>query len=261
MEKFNSYARPMHAVHTAANLPHVLKARLLELRRGMWGQNYFLYLLAIVGAIVMSAEVAVALGTCALVVGGYLTIAHQPYWTIYYLELLPIFAFLSALGLWQFVTLAHELAAKRVRRSHELAVPAFLIFAGLLAWLSPDALNGLSLWHRQLAMAPKYHESFQGLVAQIPDKKAVVFVRYAPDADVHMSLTNNEPDPSSARVWAVHDLGPENLKLLQAAPDRIPYLYEELPGRHLLRPFPVPDEWKPALGRKLSDTTPRLPAR
>ena len=251
MTKFNAYARPMHAVHTTANLPHVLKARLLELRRGMWGDNYFLYLLAILGAVVMSAEVAVALGTCVLVLLGYLTIAHQPYWLIYYLELLPVLAFLSALGLWQFVTLLHELAARRVRRSHQLAVPALLVFVGLFAWLSPDALNAFSMWHRQLAMAPKYHESFQGLVGKIPDKKAIVFVRYAPDADVHLSLTNNEPDPTSARVWAVHDLGPENLKLLQAAPDRVPYLYEELPGQRVLRPFPVPDEWKSALGRKL----------
>jgi hypothetical protein len=258
MTKFNAYARPMHAVHTAENLPNVLKARLKELRRGMWGDNYFLYLLAILGAIVMSAEVAVALGTCVLVVLGYLTIAHQPYWLIYYLELLPVLAFLSALGLWQFVTSVHALSPRRVNRARELAVPAFVVFVGLLAWMSPDALNGFSLWHRQLAMAPKYHESFQGLVAQIPDKKAVVFVRYAPDADVHLSLTNNEPDPSSARVWAVHDLGGENLKLLQMAPDRVPYLYEELPGRRVLRPFPVPDEWKPALGQKLGAAiTPR----
>ena len=255
MTKFNAYARPMHAVHTTANLPHVLKARLLELRRGMWGDNYFLYLLAILGAVVMSAEIAVALGTCVLVVLGYLTIAHQPYWLIYYLEVFPVLAFLSALGLWQFVTLLHELAAKRVRRSYQVAVPAFLVFAGMLAWLSPDALNGFSMWHRQLAMAPKYHESFKGLVGQIPDKKAIVFVRYAPDADVHLSLTNNEPDPTSARVWAVHDLGPENLKLLQAAPDRVPYLYEELPGQRVLRPFPVPDEWKPALGLRLGAVT------
>src|SRR5688572_6993786 len=241
MARYNEYAVPMHAVHTAERLPEQLEARLLELRRGMWGNHYFLYLLAIAGALVMPAAVAVALGTCALTVLAYLSIAHQPYWLIYYLELFPVLAFLSALGLWQFVTLVAELAPRRVGRARELALPALVMFVGVVSWMSPDALESYSMWHRRVAMAPGYHKSFNQLVSRIPDKKAVVFVRYAPNADVHLSLTNNEPDPAEARVWAVHDLGEENLRLLQAAPDRVPYLYEELADRSVLRPFPVPD--------------------
>jgi 4-amino-4-deoxy-L-arabinose transferase-like glycosyltransferase len=87
MEKFNDYARRMHAIHTAELRPKVLEARLAELGDGMWRDQYFLYLLAIVGALVMPLPVAMALGTCALVVIGYLGIAHQPFWVIYYLEL------------------------------------------------------------------------------------------------------------------------------------------------------------------------------
>ena len=257
MSRFNEYARPMHAVHTAERLPEQLRARLLELRRGMWGDQYFLYLLAIVGALVMPAAVAVALGACVLVVLAYLSIAHQSFWLVYYLELLPVLAFLSALGLWQFVTLVAELAPTRVGRARELAVPALVTCIGLVSWLSPGALESFSLWHRRLSMAPGYHDSFRRLVAQIPDRKAVVFVRYAPNADVHMSLTNNEPDPSSARVWAVHDLGDANLRLLQAAPDRVPYLYEELPDRRVLKPFPVPDSWRAVLGAKQLGVTAR----
>jgi len=243
MARFNDYAREMHEIHTAERLPEVLEARLTELRRGMWGQD-FLYLLAILGALVMPAAVAVALGTCVLVVLAYLSIAHQPYWLIYYLEVMPVLAFLSALGLWQFVTLVTELAPRRVSRARELALPTLVTCAALMSWLSADSLPAFGKWHRQLAIARRYHQSFQGLISQIPDKKAVVFVRYAPGAGVHRSLTNNEPDPSAARVWAVHDLGDENLRLLKIAPDRVPYLYEELPGRHVLRPLPVPDGWK-----------------
>ena len=194
MTKFNEYARPMHEVHTAERLPEVLKARLLELRRGAWGDHYFLYLLAIVGALVMPASVAVALGACVLVVLAYLSIAHQPYWLIYYLELLPVLAFLSALGLWQFVTLVAELAPRRVGRARELALPALVTFVGVVSWMSPDALESYSMWHRRLAMAPGYHKSFNQLVSRIPDKKAVVFVRYAPNADVH-----SEPHEQRAR--------------------------------------------------------------
>ena len=244
MEKFNDYARPMHAVHTAQLLPKVIETRLEELRRGMWGDNYYLYLLAIVGALVMPVPVALALGTCLLVVIGYLWIAHQPYWLIYYLELFPVLAFLSALGLWQFVTLVAERAPRRVRRATPLALPALATSVAFVCWLSPDAVESFSLWRVRLALAPRYHETFNQLLAKIPDRKAVVFVRYAPNADVHLSLTNNEPDAATARVWAVHDLGDANLRLLQAAPDRTPYLYEELPDRHVLRPFPVPAEWQ-----------------
>ena len=244
MARFNEYARPMHEVHTAERLGEQLQLRLVELRRGMWGGQSFLYLLAILGVLVMPAAVAVALGTCVLVVLAYLSIAHQPYWLIYYLEVLPVLAFLSALGVWQFVTLVAELAPKRVGRARELALPALVTCAALVSWLSADSLDAFGMWHRQLSYAPKYHETFQELVSKIPDRKAVVFVRYAPTADVHLSLTNNEPDPASARVWAVHDLGDENLRLLKIAPDRVPYLYEELPGRRVLRPLPMPDGWK-----------------
>ena len=82
------------------------------------------------------------------------------------------------------------------------------------------------------------------MLAKIPDQKAVVFVRYAPNADVHLSLTNNEPDPRNARVWAVHDLGDANRRLLEAAPDRTPYLYEETAQGRVLRPYPIPPEWR-----------------
>jgi hypothetical protein len=255
MAKFNDYARPMHAEHTTALLGKVVEARLREIRRGMWGDNTYLYLLAILGALVMPLPVALALGTCVLVVIGYLWIAHQPYWLIYYLELFPVLAFLSALGLWQFVTLVAELAPRRVSRTLAVGLPTFVTGVALVGWMAPGAMESFSLWHVRLAMAPRYHESFRQLIAKIPDPKAVVFVRYAPNADVHLSLTNNEPDPSTARVWAVHDLGDADLRLLQAAPDRTPYLYEELPHRHVLRPFPIPDEWRSQLGRRLGQAS------
>src|SRR4029450_8251146 len=131
----------------------------------------------------------------------------------------------------------------------ELGFPALVTCVVMLCWLSPGAIESFTMWHVRLAMAPRYHESFSQLIARIPDRKAVVFVRYAPNADVHLSLTNNEPDPSTARVWAVHDLGDKNLRLLRAAPDRTPYLYEELPDRRVLRPLPIPDEWRSQIGR------------
>lgn len=254
MQKFNSYALEMHQGHTAERLPEVLKARLLEIRRGVWGDHYFLFLLAIVGALVMPLPVALALGTCAAVPLAYLWIAHQPFWIIYYLELFPVLAFLSALGLWQFVTVLAELAPRRVSRDRALGLPALATAVGVLLWMASPALDAHMLWRQRLAAAPAYHRTFQEMLAKIPDQRAVVFVRYAPNADVHLSLTNNEPDPKTARVWAVHDLGHENIRLLQAAPDRTPYLYEERADGRYLSPLPIPDHWRETLaGRGTSE--------
>jgi hypothetical protein len=247
MAKYNDYARAMHEVHTADRLPEVLQSRLLEIRRGFWGDHSFLFLLAILGALVMRLPVALALGTCALVVLAYLWIAHQPFWIIYYLELFPVLAFLSALGLWQFVTLIAELAPRRVTRERGVGLPGLVTAVGLVLWMLSPAIEAHTMWRGRLAVAPSYHRTFNEMLAKIPDQKAVVFVRYAPNADVHLSLTNNDPDPRSARVWAVHDLGEENLRLLQAAPDRTPYLYEERPDGRYLMPLPIPDAWRARL--------------
>jgi hypothetical protein len=250
MAKFNDYARAMHEVHTADRLPEVLQARLLQIRHGMWGDHDFLYFLAILGALVMPLPVALALGTCALVALAYLWIAHQPFWIIYYLELFPVLAFLAALGLWQFVTLIGELAPRRVTRERAIGLPILATSLGLVIWMLSPTVEAHTMWRRRLAVAPSYHRTFSELLAKIPDRKAVVFVRYAPDADVHLSLTNNEPDPLTARVWAVHDLGDENLRLLEAAPDRTPYLYEEKPDGRYLTPYPIPDAWRTRLATR-----------
>lgn len=250
MAKYNDYARAMHEVHTAERLPDVLQARLGEIRRGMWGDHYFLYLLAILGALVMPLPVALALGTCALVALAYLWIAHQPFWIIYYLELFPVLAFLSALGLWQFVTLLAELAPRRVMREWAVGLPALAASLVVVFWMWSPAVEMHTLWRHRLSVAPTYHRTFNEMLGKIPDQKAVVFVRYAPNADVHLSLTNNEPDPTTARVWAVHDLGDQNLRLLEAAPDRTPYLYEEKPEGRYLRPYPIPDEWRTRLAAR-----------
>ncbi|HVG45117.1 MAG TPA: hypothetical protein VM890_10320, partial [Longimicrobium sp.] len=82
-----------------------------------------------------------------------------------------------------------------------------------------------------LAGRARYFEAVDRRVAAIPEPKAVVFVRYAPDHTVHWSLVRNEPDPAAARVWRVYDRGADNPRLLRAAPDRVPYLYDEASER------------------------------
>jgi hypothetical protein len=77
------------------------------------------------------------------------------------------------------------------------------------------------------ATIQSYHLDFRQRTAEIPDKRAIVFVRYAPWHNVHTSLIANEPDLGDARLWVVYDRGAENSKLAALAPDRAAYLYDE----------------------------------
>ena len=58
-----------------------------------------------------------------------------------------------------------------------------------------------------------------------------MFVRYAPDHLIHLSLIRNEPDAARARVWTVYDRGADNERLMRVAPDRVPFLYDEASGK------------------------------
>jgi hypothetical protein len=80
-------------------------------------------------------------------------------------------------------------------------------------------------WHSLLLHQP--YEAFQSRLQQIPDRKAIVFVRKTPRHTLGQSLVLNQPDLDRAPVWIVHDLGPQNARLLALAPDRVPYLYDE----------------------------------
>ena len=247
--------RASHArgAHRRRCCPQVLEARLLELRRGMWGDS----LLPVSAGHRRRAGDAAAgrAGVRHVCAGGDRLSLDRA--SAVLADLLP-----GALPGAGVPVGAGALAVRDGRggagaesggpRAGRSALPALVTCVALVCWLvagraSSRSRSGTcgSRWRRG------YHESFQQLLAKIPDRKAVVFVRYAPNADVHLSLTNNEPDASSARVWAVHDLGDANLRLLQAAPDRTPYLYEELPDRHVLRPFPIPDEWRSKLTRRV----------
>jgi hypothetical protein len=72
-----------------------------------------------------------------------------------------------------------------------------------------------------------YPRAFARTLADIPDPRAVVFVRYHPRHNPHLSLIENAADPARARIWVARDRGADNLRLISLAPDRAPYLFDE----------------------------------
>lgn len=97
-----------------------------------------------------------------------------------------------------------------------LASAVTLTVPGTVAW-----------WRNAHDIVVAEQEEFRAAVRALPDAKSVVFVRYAPNHDVHFPLVRNEGDLAAARTWLVHDRGADNERLLKSAPDRAPYLYDQ----------------------------------
>jgi 4-amino-4-deoxy-L-arabinose transferase-like glycosyltransferase len=216
--------------HTVAALPTIAYDRMREILLGALGRGPgSLIPWVLVGVFFLDKRAGFALISSLLLIVVHLAYAHHVRWTPYYLETIPVFAFLAALGLTRLGT------ARRPRWRLILAVGSW-IFLGV--WLVGTARSlRQARWHSLMLHQP--YEAFQSRLQQISDKRAIVFVRKIPRHTLGQSLVFNQPDLNHARIWIVHDLGPENTRLLAFAPDRVPYLYDE--ARRRLVPLALAD--------------------
>jgi len=150
----------------------------------------------------------------------YLTYAHPAFWTLYYVEVMPVLAFLIALGMAR----VFQFFAKRASGGVTAPFGATVITAaaGLVAVVAVvrQVKNTLREDH-------SYYDAFTRLVSRIPDERAIVFVRYGDKHLDGLSLVRNVPDLAAAPVWTVYDRGPDNARLMALAPERAPYLFDE----------------------------------
>ncbi len=227
MRAYDLQFRQIQGEHQARNLPRIIRERIIAIGRDVWGGGRFLALFAVLGALSSLVEAWFALATAAAVVLSHLVYAHSLVWTPYYLEIQPVLAFVTALGLWRTVSaLLGVLTRSKQKRLWwaTLANPLAGVLA--LAVLAPSALQ-VSPLRSALQEKSAYHRRFASLLAGIQEPKSIVFVRYAPSHNVHRELISNEPDLEAARVWTVYDRGAENAELMRLAPDRAAYLYDD----------------------------------
>jgi hypothetical protein len=232
MEAANAEFQTIHREHTLSALPQTLTKRVLAIGTHVWrGSRAVLVPFAIVAIVVVCAEGAFALLSALLLVGIYLLYAHPPEWTLYYLEILPLLAFLSALGV---VRVAEEVASRltALRRTAftARATPRAVAAVALTILLLPGSVarvrTARSYKARQLTAQATFRARLNGIAAE----KAVVFVRYAPRHNVHFSLIDNDPDLASSRVWTVHHRGADDARLMMLARDRAAFLFDEASG-------------------------------
>jgi hypothetical protein len=237
MQEFTKQFVAVHATHTEERLPAIFVNRWRAMINDAFrGWRLPLLLLAILGLAALGVEGWFAAGSALLLTLIYLVYAHPAAWTIYYLEIFPLLPFLTALGIW---TIAAALTSPKLRVGPRLASewgPRQALGVALVVLVMLWPLSYEVRYGRRLeATIQSYHLDFRQRTAEIPDKRAIVFVRYAPWHNVHTSLIANDPDLADARLWVVYDRGPENAKLAALAPDRAAYLYDE--GTRALMPI------------------------
>jgi hypothetical protein len=213
--------RARHAEHTPAALPRVLGERLRVLTRSVLGGWRIVFLPAVLaGVVVLPAAGWMAIASAAALLMLYLPYAHEPHWSVYYVEAMPIPAMVMAAGI---VAILRRLGHDGARVSWGalgLAVISLGMAAPEMAW---------SATFKRAAQRPI--RDFASRIAGLPHGRAIVFVRHAEDFDGHQVLVRNVPNPSLAEVITAHDLGSQiNAKVHAAYPDRTAYLFDSRTG-------------------------------
>jgi hypothetical protein len=181
------------------------------------GWRRVLMLFGILGLFAITADVVVGVATMCLLILAYLSYAHFPNWTLYYLEIVPVLAFLAARGIW--------ICVNRGSKTRAGLAVVLLVIAGALVSV-PDLHAARATHLARTTDARRFSRALDSL----DTGKMLIFVRYGPEHPVHYSLIGNVPDLATARTWIAYDRGDENHRLMALAPGRTAYLYDEATG-------------------------------
>jgi hypothetical protein len=213
--------RDVHARHVPSSVPSAFALRLAGIL--LWcaeGWRLWLGVLIVVAAMRASGVERAAVFTIAVLLFAYLTFAHPPIWTLYYVEVLPIFYFLAACELGRMVHKVGGLESHAGGRWPASAANASLAIALLML---PFGVNDVRRVRAANDIRSAFHRRGEAALAMLPAEKAIVFVSYPPSQNPHLGLTRNEPDLASALRWVVYDRGARNAELRALAPDRAAY--------------------------------------
>ncbi len=211
-----------HRQHTARSLPGDAVRRAWAVRGGIFhGVGILLVLFVPVGLFAVK-EGWFAAASAAAVFAAYLGYAHPWGWTLYYLEVLPILAFLAAAGVV-------ETARRLSRRMPGPAAPLLVAGAGCLVLLQlPSTLRTVRAGSEAMQAYPRGIAAILGRVP--PGERALVFFRAARGHSSHHVSLAQMDDPARTRVLVVRDRGAGNALLARDLPDRRPYLLDEAAG-------------------------------
>lgn len=216
--------------HTIAEVPKalferthaVLETFFKDRRRG-------LIFFAAIGVLASPIELGFGLATSVILLLAYATYAHSAGWTVYYLETQPVCALLVAAGIW----VAMSEIDRRWRRARPLVPahgsgaphPSWCMLALVLLALWPT-LEAAKMVHHFKSIGDFPHRKFRQAVDSLPASRSVVFVRYRDGEGCQQNFIQNDPPLADTRTWIVNDRQADDARLLRAAPDRVPYMYD-----------------------------------
>lgn len=228
-----------HRYHLAGTIPGSARARAKELVKDVFAdRRRGLIVFAALGVLASPVELGIALGTCALLVLAYTTYAHEPGWTLYYLETQPTLVLLAAAGVWLVVSTvgrwwgrapAGDPAGRTRARDAGTHLAAWCFVALLVLGLRPTWAEVGRVRHGK-SIGDLPHRLFRQAVDSLPSARNIVFVHYAPGEGCQQNLVQNEPPLATARTWIVNDRGADDVRLLRAAPARSPYVFDARSG-------------------------------
>jgi hypothetical protein len=216
-----------HREHQPSALPRVLATRLWELRMSTFGGWRVLWIpAAMVGAAIIGASGWFAIASGLTLYLAYLLYAHEPHWTVYYLEAAPAAAFVCATGLaW---LLARATAARRELPLATAAMAALAILAA--GWRELHTARTFR------AGAQKPFRALEHDVAATGIPHALVFIRNSVGHDPSVNFVRNVADAARAPILTAYDRGPaDKARTMAHYPDRA-VLYWDGDLTHLVGP-------------------------
>lgn len=237
----------LHRGHTVASLPHDAVVRLAGVhsdvftgwRAGLAG--YF-----ILGLISLPSAVMIGGITALLLFLAYLAYAHPGFWTIYYLEALPVVVMITVLGFVLAVTwlrrnmdvdnASPESRSGAQGKSDGAGSVVGIVLAIALLVASLPLVRSESAFRTRVA-SPRV--GLWEIMDKLPTPCNLMIVR--DERSEPRTLVTNWADLAHARTWLVHDLGSENVRLHRLAPDRTGYLID-VKAKTLMQLPPDPDD-------------------
>ena len=213
-----------HREHQPAALPRILGDRLGHAGTvAFTGWRKSLLVAGLLGLLLLGASGWFAVASLLALYLAHLLYAHEAHWTLYYYEATPVLALVVALGLDRLL----RIAVGPGNSSRWVSIAAA---AGILLLASDDF--GYS---RRFRAADQLPFRRLELAANDAGSHLLVFIRYGPEHDSHVSLVRNVADPARARLITAYDRGAgANRRVAALFPDRTPYIWDEV-SHQLLR--------------------------
>jgi hypothetical protein len=212
----------VHRDHTVERLPRTLLERGDRVRRILFTHwRLVLVLPTIVGLFALGRAGWVAMTAPVAQWLGHAVWGHEAGWTLYYAESAALWFLPGAVGVVVLVRWLARALGKATDLEHRLALAALVAAPALFALSIQDSAV-YRMWRTGRAAESR---AFTEHVAAGPER-AIYFVRYGPPRSGRPGLVRNSPWLKESQAWVVYDLGARNQELLDAAPDRTPFLVD-----------------------------------